>query len=323
MKKLKIFWGLCIGVFIVCLLATDVDAGLVDSREINTMANSFIVNNELLYLHLLEGEDDSTVLRYGVEVTEAGWTNSLDGTFRGKALSVSYSGTYTPTSETSATITYTSTGTYGTDTWSGSGTLEWEEYDTPGPGLLSNGSVGGGLSGEGIGIQIGGAIRIGIVSLGASVQKDFVSKNLTTSAYIGLIDIPYLGSAWNTGGKFKLNQKTGEDQGYIYTEVLWGLYTKEKAVGDKTKWFRRKPPPPKRPPADPPRYTHEPVWPREDPPWDYPETPEGSTPGTEGLAPDETGYDYGYVGGYDSVPEPATLVLLSLGGLVLLRRRRG
>lgn len=300
--------------FLACSgIASSASGAIIDAREINIVANEFIIQHDLTFLNASEGWDVIQVQQFETAATLTGWQTRLHGLHNGKTLDVTYTGSYSELTPTTSSLSYTSTGVYGSEVWSGGGGFAYTEN-------APTEDVSGGLSSSGLGCQVGISGRVGLVSINVGLDKDYLGKQLEASVGIGIIDIPYLGSLINTGGKISLNQATGEDQCYVFTDIAWGLIQREKAVGDKTQLFRIPTPPP--PPPPPVRKTTPPPpYPYNQPPWESPTSPAGSTPGSDGLSPGDTLYDRGYVGAYET-PEPiGGLALLTFAG-VLRRDRR-
>ena len=63
----------------------------------------------------------STPLNYNSNTTAGGWTSTLTGNYLGQPLSVTYLGNLA--GYPGAPVTWTSTGTFGADSWTGSGSL--------------------------------------------------------------------------------------------------------------------------------------------------------------------------------------------------------
>ncbi len=286
---------ICSAVLLGSLLTAGVvRAGPIDPRELNTVVQSWTVDMELTALNGMYGSDTSSVLIYWADIGPDGWTGNLAGTYLGEAVSVQYTGTYTATSPTTADISFTSTGALGGEVWSGSGTWQWDDPQ-----------VGGSFTGTQISVNIGG--RAGVFSVGASVSKDLLKKELSAEVTAGVLDVPYLGAAVNFGGNFTLNQATGRDESSVFVDILWGLARVKRTV-DRTNIFTvpEPPAPPQLPPAP---------W---EPPYPYPLTPLGATGGFDQSNPNAHGYEYMYVG---NVPEPATILLIGLGMAGLSLRR--
>jgi len=282
---------------VVAFRASPAGAGPIDPREINLVVQSWVVDLEIAAINGFHGTD-SSVLCYGADIGPSGWSGTLVGTYLGRTVAVDYVGDMVWTSDTTADITFSSSGLWGDGVWSGGGVLHCVD---PEAGVV--------VSGTNIGVSISG--RAGVFSLTGSLQKDWLKKELTASVSAGVLDVPYLGSAVEFGAGFRLDQTTGKDESFVSISVLWGLAQAERTV-DRTRIFT---PPPNVPPPVVPPPVH---WPDVT----YPDPPTGSTPGFSTTDPNAHGYEHMYVS--NNVPEPCALALatVGLGPLWYVHRRR-
>lgn len=293
------------------LVAPSVARGalVIDPREVNLLTQSLVVDFELMALNGQFGSDTNSVLRYGAEIGPNGWTGRMEGEYFGESISVDYTGAYVTTSPTTANITYTSVGTYGSGAWSGGGTFEWDDPPFVG-GLAQNGPLG-------VGIQ--GGISVGTVFVGVNVRVVKTvpivgggGGTLTGEVTAGFINDPFgVGSLIEVGGFFDYDQGTGQDTSGVVTRILWGV-AESKSVQNRTQLFTS----PTTPPMLPPPATRLP-----DSSIPDPSLPPGGRGGFP-VDPSLAGHEYMYTG-VTAVPEPNTMLIwLLLGVLVLADCRR-
>jgi hypothetical protein len=104
-------------------------AGPIDSQEAALLLNLTAPDNDFYFLTLFAGYVPRQTVHYQATVTTTGWSATLSGTYAGQALAVAYSGD--TTAFPGGTITWTSSGTYGAQSWSGSGSSFFSSINPP------------------------------------------------------------------------------------------------------------------------------------------------------------------------------------------------
>jgi hypothetical protein len=288
---------------------------LIDVREINAVLESVVVDLDLTMFGLYFGSDPASALQYRSWVGLEGWTGILSGTYLGGPLELTYEGIFTPGLLPSdpAFISYTSTGTWGGEIWSGQGTAQYLDPEYGYQISPLQGTISGSISGQ-----------VGVFNVSLTGEKNFFEQQLKAEMSAGLIGVGPLGNLFEAGGGFRLSQTSGKDESYVFARILFGLIERERTLDRTRLWRPPQPPPPRQPPPpQPPPHR----WPPYNSEQDYPGVPSGGTPGFDPSNPSSGAYHHMYVGNGYPVPEPASLLLapaglITLAGLARRRRSR-
>src|SRR5262249_29246800 len=95
-------------------------AGLLDSYDASTLVQSTATDADAMLLGQIYGFQGDQTFTYSSTADATMWSGSLTGTYLGTSLNLSYAGDLTNYASTGA-VTWTSSGTYGGQGWSGSG----------------------------------------------------------------------------------------------------------------------------------------------------------------------------------------------------------
>lgn len=305
MKKMwHIYSAICQALLFVVLAlfdATIAKAGLIDIREINSVAEVLIVDTDLVALGLRYGSDGLSALTYSSWVEPSGWSGDLTGVYNGTNLNLHYEGYFTSAANPTdpSTISYVSSGTWAGETLSGNGSGLYIDPDYSYQISPLQGQISGSISGQ-----------IGIFNLSVTGSKSLLEQQLKAEIVAGFIGIPSLGSVFEAGGGFRLSQSTGKDESYVFARTLFRLIEIERVVDRSLIWHPQVPPEPGvRPPQLP-----------QQPDIDYPPIPPDGIPGFDPNDPLLGGYHQMYVG---PVPEPTTIALVGFGlSLMVVAKRR-
>ncbi|HUT93059.1 MAG TPA: hypothetical protein VMY37_26580 [Thermoguttaceae bacterium] len=284
---LRFFGALAILGAALCVITDDVCAALIPANEVRFSLENVVVDTEFALLTSFVGQT-SGVLNYFSEITDTGWTGNVTGTYAGRNLDVTYIGN---TADLSS-MSWFGIGTFGSETWSSSGTASFT--DPPLEGILD-------LKNMQVGLSVSGSIGAGSITV--KLIKDLDDQELIGSVAVSALDVPVLGSALEKELSLTLKQT---DFSYTSREkytVLFGWASRTDVVNSGRLFHRvpRVPPPPIPPPWQP------------------------LGPGfEEGFAgPGGTTFNQMQV---QAVPEPSSFITWGVGTFVLLgygRRRRG
>jgi hypothetical protein len=109
----------CILVLLSLGATNQARAGLLTVSDASDLVQSTATDLDVFFLGAMKGFQNQTV-NYNSTSTSAGWTGSLTGTYGASPLNVSYLGDLT-NYLSSGVVTWSSSGTYGAQSWSGSG----------------------------------------------------------------------------------------------------------------------------------------------------------------------------------------------------------
>ncbi len=96
-----------------------VHAGLLSPSQASTLIQSTASDTDALLLSLFYGVEAGQTLNYSSSLTATSWSGTLSGTYTGMGLSLSYLGDLS--NDPSGPVTWTSSGSYGNQVWSGNG----------------------------------------------------------------------------------------------------------------------------------------------------------------------------------------------------------
>ncbi len=120
--------GLALGAALMGFGAVNpVRGGTVDPAAASAMIQSTVTDQDFEFLHAFYG-GQSPSLDYNSSSNATSWSGKLSGDWLGSPVSISYTGDLSqyPT----GAVTWSSTGTYGTSTWSGSGSATITDTST-------------------------------------------------------------------------------------------------------------------------------------------------------------------------------------------------
>jgi hypothetical protein len=109
----------CAVICVAYQAAPQANAGLLDNYNASVLVQTTATDADALLLGQIYGFQPKQTLNYLSTGDSTSWSGSLSGTYAGTALSLSYSGDLS--NYPAGAITWASTGNYGADAWSGTG----------------------------------------------------------------------------------------------------------------------------------------------------------------------------------------------------------
>jgi hypothetical protein len=94
-------------------------AGLLNPAEASALIQSTATDTDAMLLALFNGFEAGQTLNYSSSLTTTAWSGTLSGTYAATGLSLTYLGDLS--NYPSGAVTWTSTGSYGSQSWSGNG----------------------------------------------------------------------------------------------------------------------------------------------------------------------------------------------------------
>ncbi len=118
----RLFWPACVTILIAMNGPGVACAGLLNSQDAAVLVQSTSTDTDAMFLGFFAGFPQSAeTLNYvSTTPTTTSWSGVLSGPYLGTPLSVNYAGD-TSSYSSSGVVTWTSAGTYGGESWSGSG----------------------------------------------------------------------------------------------------------------------------------------------------------------------------------------------------------
>ncbi len=105
---------------ILSVWGTPVQATLLSNSDTALVLNATIPDGDLFLLSEFFGFQANEFFDYKFDIDNTGWSATLSGVYLGKNLNITYSGD--TSTFPSGNITWTTSGFFGSDTWSGNGT---------------------------------------------------------------------------------------------------------------------------------------------------------------------------------------------------------
>ena len=109
----------CMLVLVASGVPPVVHAGLLSPSQASTLIQSTASDTDALLLSLFYGFEAGQTINYSSSLTPTSWSGTLSGTYTGMGLSLSYLGDLS--NYPSGPVTWTSSGSYGNQVWSGDG----------------------------------------------------------------------------------------------------------------------------------------------------------------------------------------------------------
>jgi hypothetical protein len=109
------------------VIASPVYAAPLSAPEFSTFVQSLLSNSDYAMLGLLTGFPPSATLHYSSRADATGWRGDLTGTINGTPVQITYTGVISQFAPSEGTLTYTSSGTFGSVTlMNGRGDVSWD-----------------------------------------------------------------------------------------------------------------------------------------------------------------------------------------------------
>src|ERR1700685_1846986 len=96
-------------------------AAILSLTDASAIVQSTVTDTDTVFLSGLFGFQSGQTINFSSSSNSAAWSGSLSGTYLGTGLSVSYLGNLS--GYPSGALTWTGTGTYGANAWTGSGSM--------------------------------------------------------------------------------------------------------------------------------------------------------------------------------------------------------
>ncbi len=113
----------CVFILMTLTLTRAANAGLLNAMEASILVQSTATDTDAMFLGIFAGQPfPRQTLNYDSTGTATAWSGVLSGMFQGTALSATYLGDLSSYASSGA-VSWTSAGSYGTENWSGSGTI--------------------------------------------------------------------------------------------------------------------------------------------------------------------------------------------------------
>lgn len=184
-------------------------AGSIDLGEAMAAIQSTIVDMDYGFLNAALGRDLNETLHYSSSFDSSDWQGTLTGTHLGNAINVQYIGTMVSPEQ----MIWTSSGTYGSETWTGSGDVTLTD---PEPFII--------VDIENMELGVGTSANVGAASITAELTKDVDDKLLKGSVEVAVLKIPLANRAlFLDEVSFELDQETGMYRSTNKTHYFFGL----------------------------------------------------------------------------------------------------
>jgi hypothetical protein len=165
-------------------------AGLLSPSEASALVQSTASDTDAMLLALFYGFEAGQTLNYSSSLTTTAWSGTLSGTYIGTGLSLTYLGNlsnYPP-----GAVTWTNSGSYGSQSWSGSGSATIADTSSTTFQVGFGYSMTVGSNSASISYQIPGTVSPGgTIMYGDPGNGEAGTGTLTLNGILDAVDLQY------------------------------------------------------------------------------------------------------------------------------------